>query len=111
VVHGDGDLMALYIFSSCVSFASSLLHRAASRSHSPSFLCLCIVFCVFGTQGSVDNVTRLFDIPDRQGKLSNRIGGFNAKGEKLELCADSASDKERWVDAIASPRSRVGLHG
>ena len=65
-------------------------------------LCLCIVFCFFVTQGSVDNVTRLFDIPDRQGKLSNRIDGFNAKGEKLELCADSASDKERWVDAIES---------
>ena len=54
------------------------------------------------TQGSMDNVTRLFNIPDRQGKLSNRIDGFNAKGEKLELCADSASDKERWVDAIES---------
>jgi hypothetical protein len=26
----------------------------------------------------------------------------NAKGEKLELHADSALDKERWVDAIES---------
>jgi hypothetical protein len=39
---------------------------------------------------------------DPNHKLSNRIDAFNPKGEKLELCADSPSDKERWLDALES---------
>ena len=51
-------------------------------------------------KGSVEGVSRLFDIPDRSGKLANRLDAFNPQGEKLELCADTPAEKERWVGAL-----------